>query len=204
MTRGNGALVWAVLASALCGCTAQGRQADVASELAPFVVQEIPDTARRAYIDFGGKLALVAHEVVPDGKAAPGQSVTAKFYWKPVSFQSPGWGLFTHLEDGRGKQIRNFDEAGPFRKWLGSKAQSGLSLLELGNVYVDQQTFEMPQAADLTPEVLLVVGVWNGDMRLPVVSGPSDGHQAGIVASIETGIEWPKVAAKRSEKEVRR
>ena len=26
----------------------------------------------------------------PDGNAGPGQSVTAKFYWKPVSVSSPG------------------------------------------------------------------------------------------------------------------
>jgi hypothetical protein len=90
---------------------------------------------------------------------------------------------------------------GPFRKWLGGKAQTGLALLELGNIYVDEQSFEMPPAADLAPEVLLVVGVWHGDMRLSVVSGPSDGHHAGIVARIDTGLEWPKVAAK---KEVRR
>ena len=155
-------------------------------------------------VDFGGKLALVAYELSPSGKAGPGQSVNAKFYWKPISTISPGWGLFTHLEDTSGRQIRNFDEVGPFRKWLGGKAQAGLGLLELGHVYVDEQSFEMPPAADLAPEVLLVVGVWNGDMRLPVVSGPSDGHHAGIVTQIDTGLEWPKVAAKRADKEVRR
>jgi len=41
-------------------------------------------------------------------------------------------------------------------------------------------------------------------MRLPVVSGPSDGHHAGIVARIYTGLEWPKMAAQRAGQEVRR
>lgn len=202
--RGARSFATAILGAALWGCNAQGQNAGAATELASFLVAEIPETAQREYIDFGGKLVLVAHELSPSGKAGPGQSVNAKFYWKPMSAVSPGWGLFTHLEDAQGRQIRNFDEVGPFRKWLSGKAQAGLSLLELGNVYVDEQTFEMPPAADLAPEVLLVLGVWNGDMRLPVVSGPSDGHHAGIVTRIETGLEWPKVAAKRSEKEVRR
>ena len=191
-----------VLGAGLSACTGQA-QKDAASELAPFLVAELPETAERGYIDFGGKLALVAHEVSPT-KAGPGQNVNAKFYWKPISVVAPGWGLFTHLEDSRGRQVRNFDEVGSFRKWLGGKAQAGLGLLELGNVYVDEQSFEMPPAADLAPEVLLVVGVWHGDMRLPVVSGPSDGHHAGIVARIDTGLEWHKVATKRSDKEVRR
>jgi hypothetical protein len=197
-------LATAVLGAALWGCSVQGQKAGAAAELASFIASEIPETAHREYVDFGGKLVLVAHELTPSGKTGPGQSVNAKFYWKPISAISPGWGLFTHLEDARGHQIRNFDEVGAFRKWLGGKAQAGLGMLELGNVYVDEQSFEMPPAADLAPEVLLVVGVWNGDMRLPVVSGPSDGHHAGIVTRIETGLEWPKVAAKRSDKEVRR
>lgn len=194
----------AALGAGLCGCTTQSQKAEVTSELASFLVAELPETAHREYVDFGGKLVLVAHEVSPSTKVGPGQGVNAKFYWKPISSLSPGWSLFTHLEDARGRQIRNFDEVGPFRKWLGGKAQAGLGLLELGNVYVDEQSFEMPPAADLAPEVLLVVGVWSGDMRLPVVSGSSDGHHAGIVTRIDTGLEWPKVAAKRSNKEVRR
>jgi hypothetical protein len=189
----------------LSGCAERAQNADVATELAAYVAQEIPEPAHRAFIDFGGKLQLVAYDLSPDGKAGPGQSVTAKLYWKPVSVISPGWGFFTHLEDARGRQLRNFDEAGPLRKWLSGKAPKGLSMLELGTMYVDEQTFEMPKAEELTPEVLLAVGVWNGDMRLPVVSGPSDGHHGGIVARIDTGLEWPKkMAAQRAGQEVRR
>src|SRR5437762_1003749 len=102
----------------LSGCAERAQSADVATELAAYVVKEIPETAHREFIDFGGKLQLVASELSPDGNAGPGQSVTAKFYWKPVSVSSPGWGLFTHLEDARGRQLRNLDEAGPLRKWL--------------------------------------------------------------------------------------
>lgn len=204
-----GRALGALLGAFVAGCTAHGHGSDASSELAPFVVREIPETAHREFIDFGGKLNLVAYELTPDGKAGPGQSVNLKLYWKPVAVIAPGWGLFTHIEDGRGHQIRNLDEAGPFRKWLAGKAPSGLGLLELGTVYLDEQSFEMPAAGDLVPEVLLVVGAWTEDQRqrytrLPVVSGPSDGHQAGVVARIETGLEWPKVARKTDTNEVRR
>jgi hypothetical protein len=199
----------ATLALGLSGCTSPGQRADAVAELAQFVVREIPETAHRDYIDFGGKVALVAHELSPDGKAGPGQSMNAKLYWKPLSVISPGFSLFTHLEDSRGRQIRNYDEVGTFRKWLVGKAPASLALLELGKVYVDEQTIDLPQAADLAPEVLLVVGAFTEDhprhyTNLPVVSGPSNGRQAGIVARIDTGLAWPKVAAKRSDKEVRR
>jgi len=148
-------------------------------------------------------------ELTPDGKAGPGQNVHAKLYWKPVGIIGSGWSLFTHLEDTGGRQLRNLDQEGPLRKWLAGKAPRGLGLLDLANVYVDEQSFDMPKAEDLTPEVLLVVGVFTEDepqhyTNLPVVSGPSDGHHAGIVARIETGLEWPKVALKREEKAVRR
>ena|ERR1041385_4952858 len=197
-------LAAAVCALSLSGCAAPVQTTEAESDLARFVVREIPETAHREFIDFGGKIELVAYELTPDGRAGPGQSVQAKFYWKPVSVIGPGWGLFTHVEDARGRQLRNLDEEGPLRKWIVGKTPRGLGSLDLANVYVDEQSFEMPKAEDLTPEVLLVVGVWNGDMRLPVVSGPSDGHHAGLVARIQTGLPWPKVATRREEKEVRR
>lgn len=200
-----------VLALALSGCAAPN-EASAASELAPFLVREIPETAHRTFIDFGGKMQLVAYEMTPDGNAGPGQKVNVKLYWRRVSTVAPGWALFTHLTDVRGERgapLRNLDEVGEFRKWLSGKAPGGLALLELGSVYVDEQSFDMPPAADLVPEVLLVVGAWIQDhpnhyANLPVVSGPSDGHQAGIVSRIDTGLEWPKLAAKPVEHEVRR
>src|SRR5262245_15158211 len=98
----------AALGAPLSGCTSDGQKADAASDLASYVVGEVPETAHRSYIDFGGKLALVAYELSPDGKAGPGQSLNAKLYWKPISVLSRGWSLFTHLEDARGRQIRNY------------------------------------------------------------------------------------------------
>src|SRR5436190_21824303 len=84
----------ALLGAEVPAC-AQG-SAGGASDLAPYVVSEIPDTAQRDFTDFGGKLALVAHEISPSEKASPGQSVTAKLYWKPIGVMLPGWALFTH------------------------------------------------------------------------------------------------------------
>lgn len=199
----------ALAAAALAGCNAPSKNVEAAPELAQFVVTEIPETAHREFIDFGGKIELVAYDLSPDGKAGPGQSVHAKYYWKPVSVIGQDWALFTHVQDARGGNLRNLDGEGPFRKWLVGKAPDGLDLLELANIYVDEQTFDMPKAEDLTPEVLLVVGVYTEDRphhytNLPVVSGPSDGHQAGVVARIDTGVQWPKLAAKRDDKEIRR
>jgi len=70
---------------------------------------------------------------------------------------------------------------------LGAK-EPGLSVLELGKVYTDEQTFAVPKADVVTPKITIVVGVWNEAMRLPVVSGPSDGHAAAIVTHLSTGV----------------
>lgn len=59
----------------------------------------------------------------------------------------------------------------------------------MGKIYADEQSLELPKAEQLTPRVAIVVGVWLGDMRLPVVSGVSNGHEAGVVARFSTGMK---------------
>jgi len=46
----------------------------------------------------------------------------------------------------------------------------------------------MPKADVLTPRVTIVVGVWNDQMRLPVVSGTTDGHDAAVITNLSTGV----------------
>src|SRR2546421_414296 len=41
---------------------------------------------------------------------------------------------------------------------------------------------------DLSPKLTLVVGVWNDSMRLPIISGPTDGHDAAILSHFVTGV----------------
>jgi hypothetical protein len=150
-------------------------------------------------IDFGGKVHIVGYEVSPEGAARPSQALTVKLYWERVGALDPGWGLFTHLEDDLGRQIRNFDREGAFHGKIAGQP-GALALLELGKIYADEQTLELPKANELTPRVSLVVGVWNKDTRLPVVSGSTNGHDAALIASFSTGVERQRPVALKGSK----
>ena len=200
-----------VASSATSACTAAEKPPEGTADFATFVVPALPESAHPTLIDFGGKVHVVGYEVSPVGSVRPSEAVTMKLYWERVGALQPwssgneaegepaadatGWGLFTHLEDDYGRQLRNFDREGAFRGKV-SGAKAGLALLELGKIYVDEQTLEMPKADELSPRVSLVVGVWNRDMRLPIVSGSTNGHDAALVAGFSTGVERKRVAMK--------
>jgi hypothetical protein len=180
------------LASTL-GCAPADKSASAGAELTPFAHERLgDDVPHPTFIDFGGKVQIVGYDVSTEDSAGPGASVHVKLYWRRTGDLDAGWGLFTHLEDDQGRQIANLDREGPFRKALGDKPE-GLSLLELGKVYTDEQAFQMPKAEDLTPRVTLVVGVWNDQMRLSVVSGESNGHDASIITHFVTGVSRRKL-----------
>jgi hypothetical protein len=185
--------------AASAGCTSGEKPQEGAADFAAFVVPALPESAHPTMIDFGGKVHIVGYEVSPEGAARPSQSITVKLYWMRVGALDAGWGLFTHLEDDLGRQIRNFDREGAFHGKIAAQP-TGLALLELGKIYSDEQTLELPKAAELTPRVSLVVGVWNQDMRLPVVSGTTNGHQAALIATFSTGVERQRPVALKGSK----
>jgi len=192
MTRRTLTLCCFALATA-AACT-PARKGESAEELAPFAHDRLPDDVKnRTFVDFGSKLNLVGYDVSPEGRATPGAPIHLTLYWKRSGDLDPGWGLFTHLEDDRGRQIGNFDRDGAFRSALATKP-AGLARLELEKVYTDEQTVTVPKEDLLTPNITLVVGVWNDAMRLPIVSGPTDGHDAAIIAHFATGVSRRKVA----------
>ena len=176
------------LALASMGACAPTAKQEAPADLAAFAHERLMDDVKHTtFIDFGSKVQLIGYDVSPEDSAKPGESVKMTLYWKRTGQLDPGWRLFTHVHDDQGRQISNFDREGAFRSALGAK-ESGLSILELGKVYTDEQTFAVPKADVVTPKITIVVGVWNDTMRLPVVSGPSDGHAAAIVTHISTGV----------------
>ena len=168
-------------------CT-PAQKVESGEDLAAFAHGSLPEEVKnRTLVDFGSKVELVGYDVSPEGTARPGTALHLTLYWKRSGDLGPGWGLFTHLEDERGRQIGNFDREGAFRGAVSGKP-SGLARLDLGKVYTDEQNVTVPKEDLLTPSITLVVGVWNDDMRLPIVSGPTDGHDAAIIAHFATGV----------------
>jgi len=178
--------------------------------LAGFVLSDLPsDVPNRCYLDFGGKVAIVGYAVEPAGITSPGTHVKLTLYWRSMGSLGPGWGLFTHLLLPR-QPHRLLDSAGPLRKLVpaeggGQRQALGPSEWQPGKVYVDQLDFDIPLNVR-TPEVTIVAGVWRDalhvvaagqsedpklalpGLRLPVLSGPADDMQRGIVLHLQTGL----------------
>src|SRR5689334_22689713 len=132
MIRPSPLLVSSLLAFAPACAPAEKQPA--ASDLAAFAHERLPENVKHpTFIDFGSKVALVGYDISPEDTARPGEPVRLSLYWRRSGRLDPGWALFTHIEDDRGRQISNFDRAGDFRSALGGK-QEGLAALELGKV----------------------------------------------------------------------
>jgi hypothetical protein len=212
------ALLGSVLALSLgaAGCQPAGTTPTapeaIDPSLAQYVLADVPtDVPNRCYLDFGGKVALVGYAIEPTGVAAPGSHVKLTLYWQSLSALGPGWGLFTHLLVPH-QPHRLLDSSGPLRKLVsspdgGQRQALGPSSWERGKIYVDPLEFDIPMNAR-APELTVVAGVWRDalrvvkegvpedpklaipGLRLPVLSGPADDMQRGIVLHIETGLPW--------------
>ena len=66
-----------------------------------------------------------------------------------------------------------------------------------GQVYVDEQTYKMPDGVQ-GPDSTVYVGIWKGDARLRIVSGPNDGDNRAIVGKIKTGVARSRPNSTRS------
>ncbi len=210
------------LGLACSACQAAPAPAAVATPdpaLAQYILSDVPsDMPNRCYLDFDGKVALVGYAIEPKGIAVPGSHVKLTLYWQSLSPLGPGWGLFTHLIVPGQTPDRTLDASGPLRKSVpaegGADRQAlGPSSWERGKVYVDPLEFDIPMDAR-APEVTVVAGVWRNalrvirddqpedpklllpGLRLPVLSGPVDDMQRGIVLHISTGVsaQSPPVA----------
>lgn len=140
----------------------------------------------RLNVDFEGKVVLLGASLQPPKTAAPGQKVKLTLYWQPKADLGSGWMLFTHLLDGAGVRILNLDHVGPLRQPSGQGQILGPSSWNTGKVYVDEQEFSLP--ADLkTERVQVVTGLWRGNERMRITSGPHDSENRAIAAELTVG-----------------
>ena len=82
----------------------------------------------------------------------------------------------------------NLDWNGPIREDRNNNHQIlGPERWEKGKVYVDAQSYKMPDWLK-GPDLAVFTGVWKGDARLRIVTGPNDGENRAIVGKIHTGL----------------
>lgn len=179
-----------IVAGALgLGCVGGSKSAAVDKEALKAYILEAPpaNIPHRLDADFEGKLKLLGYAITPEGNAGNGAEVKLTMYWQCNEKLEDGWGLFTHVLDPGGARLLNIDNVGPLRQWADTHQALSPSFWEKGKVYVDEQTFRMPDNMTV-PEVSIVTGVWKGEARMKITSGPHDPENRAVVAHLKTGI----------------
>jgi hypothetical protein len=153
-----------------------------------FVLSALPgDIPNKLNIVFDGKIALAGYKIEPRGTVKPGAKVKLTMYWrcdKPIG--QDGWNLFTHVLDGSGERVLNIDNVGPLREWKDTRQLLWPSAWEAGKVYVDEQTFDVPNNLK-TEKLQVVVGIWKDNDRLKITAGAHDRENRAIVVNLSTG-----------------
>src|SRR5579883_698519 len=183
--------LFAVVLGALFGVACVGGSKGLSSEEKERLKANVLDTApadmqHKLDVNFENKLHLIGYKFDPES-ARPGQEVKLTYYWRCDDTLEDGWVLFTHTKDETSGKMGNLDYVGPLREEKsGGHQLLGPERWEKGKVYVDEQTYKVPD--DVQGDVGIYVGVWKGDARLRIISGPNDGDNSAIVGKIKTGV----------------
>jgi hypothetical protein len=192
--RFSSGLVVFVMAGVGFGCVggSKGLSTEDKERLKPYVLESAPaDLAHKLDVNFENKVHLIGYAFSPEA-AKPGAEVKITYYWRCDDTLEDGWLLFTHTKDEGSGKMGNLDFVGPLREQKNGHQVLGPERWERGKVYVDEQTYKVPD--DVTgAEVTVFTGIWKGDARLRIVSGPNDGDNSAIVGKIKTGVA-PKAA----------
>lgn len=186
-------LVATLLLTACVGGSSDTTKEDK-ERLKVFTLEKAPEFPIKLDVNFDDKVTLLGAKVEPTGKVAPGQKVKVTMYWRSDKSPGDGWFLFTHVLDGSGERILNIDNVGPLREWRGSRQALPPSHWEVGKVYVDEQEFTIPNNVK-TAKIQFTTGVWKGNDRLKIKSGPGDRENKAKVVEIETGVTAAPPAA---------
>jgi hypothetical protein len=189
------------IVSAGCVGGGKGLSAEDKERLKPYTLDSVPeDVPHKLDINFENKVHIVGYKFEPEA-AHPGEDVKLTYYWRCDDTVEDGWLLFTHTKDEGNGHLGNLDFVGPIREQKSNGHQVlGPDRWEKGKVYVDEQTYKIP--SDVAgAEVSIMVGVWKGDARLRIISGPNDGDNSAIVGKIKTGVT-PKTADEHTANDV--
>ncbi len=185
-----------IAAPAFAGCVggSKGISSEDKDRLKNYILDAPPADAKKIDINFENKVHIVGYKFEPE-LAQPGQEVKATYYWRCDDTVDEGWKLFTHIHDEASDKTDNLDNNGPIRELKNDKQILGPDKWEKGKVYVDEQTFKMPDWVK-GPDLTLMVGIWKGGARLRVIQGPNDGDNRAIVGKIKTGVKPEDVHTK--------
>ncbi|HEY1691480.1 MAG TPA: carbohydrate-binding family 9-like protein [Polyangiaceae bacterium] len=190
MRRSQGLLAVVLAGFFAVGCVggSKGLSSEDKDKLKSYILDAPPaDIPHKVDVNFENKIHLVGYKFDPE-TAKPGQEVKITLWWRCDDTLDEGWLLFTHTKDEGSGKMGNLDFTGPLRDQRnGTHQVLGPERWEKGKVYVDEQTYKVPD--DVTgSEITVYTGIWKGDARLRIISGPNDGDNSAIVGKIKTGV----------------
>jgi hypothetical protein len=198
MLRSSGwfAVVVAGCLSAGCVGSNKGPSSSDKDRLKAYVLDAAPADAHKLDVNFENKIHLIGYKFDPEA-SHPGDEVKLTYYWRCDDPVDDGWLLFTHTKDEGSGKLGNLDFDGPIREQRNGHQVLGPDRWERGKVYVDEQKYKVPNDV-VGAEVTVFVGVWKGDSRLRIISGPNDGDNSAIVGRLKTGVV-PKPAEEHTQ-----
>lgn len=182
---------WVVCLALGAGCVEQptqpnrggASQADLERIRRQVVSRTAPTPQHRVNFNWDNKIELLGYDInVQNDTVRPGQSVTITWYWHCRAPTGDGWRLFTHLDDSNAPRT-NQDNVGDTRRAYQPERWRA------GEYVRDTQSFEIPADWD-SPDVKIHVGVWkDGQPRMPVSGGATDGDRRARVIELHTGVQ---------------
>jgi hypothetical protein len=199
-------VTWALFLSsaflaAACVGGSKGLSSEEKERLKPYILDAPPaDLVHKLDVNFENKVHLIGYKFEPE-TARPGQEVKLTYYWRCDDTLEDGWLLFTHTKDEGSGKMGNLDFVGPLREQKNNHQLLGPERWQKGKVYADEQTYKVPD--DVTgAEVTVFTGIWKGDARLRIISGPNDGDNSAIVGKVKTGLSSKAAADEHTLNEV--
>ena len=193
------------LASAACISSSKKTNVEDRERTKDYVLTALPsDGVTKTDVNFENKVRVIGYKVSPE-TAGPGTEVKITYFWQADGPVEAGWKLFTHVHEAKTDKYDNLDWNGVIREQKGDSQLLGPDKWEKGKVYVDEQTYRIPEWVT-QPELEMMVGVWKDNARLRVVNGPNDGENRAIVVRVKTGLsgaEAPKTGNREATPSLR-
>lgn len=181
MSKFVAALLVLLLPLSFVGCVGSKKKAEKekAALIEKFVLEAPPASMKKLGTNFDDKITLLGYELDSD-KVKPGSTVNFTLYWKvEKALGASGWKLFTHVLDSKKRRILNIDKVGPLR----AESAPTPSQWQVGKIYADEQSFKVPSKA-AGEQLSVTVGVWKGETRLKVLTGPSAGDNRALALKV--------------------
>ncbi len=187
--RSIGWLYLVALSGLVLGCVEQSED-KLTTEDQEFVKKNLLSTPPKPQFvvnaDLDGKVTYLGMDVSPNPVAA-GQDVKLTHYWKVIQAPGEGWKVFTHISGTNRQGFANVDHTPVSGKYPVSRWKAG-------DIIRDQHSFR-PPASWTYDHMEVYAGLYKGNERMPVRSGPSNENRV-FCGSVPMNVKTP-VALKR-------